>query len=119
MIDIVERLRSANGRMGVRDPSDYDVTITVAEANQAATEIEMLRAERMRLAKELAEAHKAILPWIDQVGWLNAEWVRHRDALKKISGVSDVICNTYKEMVERQFAIADEALKDRGHEHER
>ena len=46
MTDIVERLRSSNVRMGVRDPNDYGMTITVAEANAAADEIERLRAER-------------------------------------------------------------------------
>ncbi|CAB4160865.1 hypothetical protein UFOVP732_19 [uncultured Caudovirales phage] len=44
MTDIVERLRSSNGRMGVRDPNDYGMAITVAEANEAADEIERLRA---------------------------------------------------------------------------
>ena len=109
MIDILERLR---------DPSKGSPR-WLDTLNEAAVEIEMLRAERMRLAKELAEAHKAILPWIDQVGWLNAEWVRHRDALKKIAGTGMSMCVNYKDVAERQFAIADEALKDRGHEHER
>lgn len=46
MNDIIERLRSANGQMGTRDPNEYGITITVAEANQAADEIELLREER-------------------------------------------------------------------------
>lgn len=43
MTDIIELLRASNARMGTRDPNDYSVTITVAEANQAADEIERLR----------------------------------------------------------------------------
>ena len=43
MTDIVERLRSSNGRMGARDLNDYGIMITVAEANEAANEIERLR----------------------------------------------------------------------------
>ena len=44
-MDIVERLRSANASMGVRDPEKYICPLTVADANRAADEIERLRAE--------------------------------------------------------------------------
>ena len=44
MTDIIELLRASNARMGTRDPNDYSVTITVAEANQVVDEIERLRA---------------------------------------------------------------------------
>lgn len=59
MTDIVERLRSANGRMGVRDSNDYGMTITVAEANAAADEIERLRGalEALVMACELPGDH--------------------------------------------------------------
>ena len=39
--------------------------------------------ERDRLAADLAEAHKAILPWIDDVGWLNAQYAIHTAALRE------------------------------------
>jgi hypothetical protein len=109
MIDIVKRLRSSDV---LNAPVNVEGVEVSPIALMAATEIEMLRAERDRLAKELAEAHKAILPWIDQVGWLNAEWFRHRDALKKIAGTGMSMCVNYKDVAERQFAIADEALKE-------
>lgn len=44
MTDIVDRLRASNARMGIRNPNDYGTWITVAELNEAADEIERLRA---------------------------------------------------------------------------
>lgn len=48
-------------------------------------EIEWLRDERQRLGAELAKAQLDVLPWMDQVGFLNAEYAYLTDALKKIS----------------------------------
>ena len=50
MTDIVERLRSSNGRMGVRDPNDYGMAITVAEANEAADELERYHEALQKIA---------------------------------------------------------------------
>lgn len=110
MSDIVDELRL------MHDGAQWACGATAATLGQAADEIEWLRKERDRLAADLAKAHKDILPWIEDVGRLNAEWFRHRNALAKIAGAGDVVCNTYKEMAERQFAIADEALKGDSHE---
>lgn len=42
-MDIVDRLRAYNSRMGTRNPNDYGAWITVAELNEAADEIGRLR----------------------------------------------------------------------------
>jgi len=52
-------------------------------------EVEWLRDERMRLAEDLSNAHRAVLPWIEQEGFLNAEWGYFATALKKISTSTD------------------------------
>lgn len=67
--DIVDRLRQ-------------DATCT--SHHEAANEIAWLRGERNRLAADLSNAHMAILPWIDQVGWLNAQYAKHVEALRRI-----------------------------------
>jgi hypothetical protein len=66
--DIVERLRLTN--------ADF-------LHEEAAAEIEWLRGERQRLADELGKAHRDVLPWIDQVGYLNGEWNLLVAALKQ------------------------------------
>ena len=67
--------------------------------------------ERDRLAADLSEAHKAILPWIDDVGWLNAEYARHTDALRRIAmpGKDIGYCRDGHEIA---VLIARDALKD-------
>jgi len=76
MTDIVERLRNRGQAVhGERKPdSIYEVV---------ADEIEWLRGERQRLADELGKAHLDILPWIEQVGYLNGEWNLLVAALKQ------------------------------------
>ena len=64
--------------------------------------------ERDRLAADLSEAHKAILPWIDDVGWLNAEYARHTDALRRIS-LGSQNSGTTKESLGKE---ARDALKE-------
>ena len=46
-------------------------------------DVEWLQKERQRLADELGKAHLDILPWIDQVGYLNGEWNLLVAALKQ------------------------------------
>lgn len=105
MTDIVERLREF---AGPRYPDDICGKACMGEA---ADEIEWLRGERLRLAADLAEAHKAILPWIDDVGWLNAEYARHTDALRRIAMPGkDVDCTKEGHMV--AVLIARDALKE-------
>jgi len=73
MTDIVERLRSEGALAG-----HYDAP---AIQREAADEIEWLRAERDRLAKDLAKSHKDILPWIETATQLEAA-VTHARAAK-------------------------------------
>ena len=102
MIDIVPHLRALAASDPHADP---------AWAETAAAEIEWLRGERLRLAADLAEAHKAILPWIDDVGWLNAEYARHTDALRRIAMPGkDADCTKEGHMV--AVLIARDALKE-------
>jgi hypothetical protein len=68
-------------------------------------EVEWLRDERERLAKEMAKAQLAVLPWMDQVGFLNAEYAYLTDALKKISAASTDETGVYARR------IASEALE--------
>ena len=69
MTDIVKRLRNY-----ADDAADLGASEEAVIVSQAADEIEWLRGERMRLAVDLGKAHRAILPWIEQVGYLNGEW---------------------------------------------
>lgn len=68
MTDIVERLRSLN--------ADF-------LHEEAADEIERLRKERTRLAADLAQAHRDILPWIGRASRLAARNSHLRAALKQ------------------------------------
>lgn len=61
-----------------------DLSRLVMEMESLQTQRDVAQAERLRLADELARTEKAILPWIDDVGWLNAEYARHTDALRRI-----------------------------------
>ena len=83
---------------------------------EAATEIEWLRGERDRLAADLATAQKAILPWIEQVGWLNAKYDIHTDALRRIahSADYDTIISPDGDRHQQAVEIALEALTDGG-----
>jgi alkylhydroperoxidase family enzyme len=65
--------------------SAMEMSRLVMAMESLQTQRDTAHGERMRLADELAEAEKAILPWIDDVGWLNAEYARHTDALRRIS----------------------------------
>mgnify|MGYP007071595736 CR=1 FL=1 len=65
-------------------------------------EVEWLRDERERLAKEMAKAQLAVLPWMDQVGFLNAEYAYLTDALKKISEASTDETGVYARRIARE-----------------
>ena len=54
-VDITYKLRNGNGRMGTRDPKAYSAGISVADANEAADEIDELREEVVALR---ARIHK-------------------------------------------------------------
>ncbi len=97
MTDIVDRLRLTN--------ADF-------LHEEAADEIERLREERDRLAADLVNAHKDILPWIDQVGWLNGEYDRLRKALRQVahSAYYDSIYSPDGERHETAIQIAIDAL---------
>lgn len=76
-------------------------------------EIEWLRGERDRLAADLATAQKAILPWIEQVGWLNARYDIHTDALRRI-GMPGVEIGYCRDGHEIAVLIARDALREDG-----
>lgn len=65
-------------------------------------EVEWLRVERERLAKEMAKAQLAVVPWIEQVGHLNAEWDYFAAALKKISAASTDETGEYARRIARE-----------------
>ena len=65
-----------------------DLSRLVMEMESIQTQRDVAQAERLRLADELARTEKAILTWIDDVGWLNAEYARHTDALRRIVGMT-------------------------------
>jgi hypothetical protein len=69
MTDIVERLRER------------------AE-HEAASEIEWLRKERLKLIEDLGRAHAGVLPWMEQVVYLNSRWGRNIGLLQ---GASDAL----------------------------
>lgn len=82
-------------------PEDLNIIITGMEHTQH--DLQVAQSERDRLALEHSKAQRAILPWIEQVGWLNAAYDRHVYALKKIvemniDGVSQVAAEALKEV---------------------
>lgn len=88
-----------------------DLSRLVSEMEKIQHERGMAWAERDRLAADLSEAHKAILPWIDDVGWLNAEYDRHTDALRRI-GMPGKDIGYCRDGHEIAVLIARDALKD-------
>lgn len=93
-----------------------DLSRLVQEMESLQTQRDVAQAERLRLADELAKTEKAILPWIDDVGWLNAEYARHTTALKEIAGVSMSQFARVNDLAEHQRAVAAKALKESKHE---
>lgn len=89
-----------------------DLSRLVAGMEALKSQRDVAQAERLRLAGELAKTEKAILPWIDDVGWLNAEYARHTAALKEIAGVSMSQFARVNDLAEYQRAVAAEALKE-------
>lgn len=69
MTDIIERLRSGE------DGLEY----------AAADEIEWLRKERLKLIEDLGRAHAGVLPWMEQVVYLNSRWARNIGLLQAAS----------------------------------
>jgi len=59
-----------------------DMSRIVKSMEDMQAERDRLRQERDRLAADLAQAHRDILPWIEQVGHLNAAWDTHTHALR-------------------------------------
>jgi hypothetical protein len=70
MTDIVERLLKPGG--GVL-------------ADEVVAEIEWLRKERLKLIEDLGRAHAGVLPWIEQVVYLNGRWARNIGLLQAAS----------------------------------
>ena len=106
MTDIVDRLQ-AEWEM-LRPESNWR-----GLTEEAAREIQWLRGERNRLAADLSNAHGAILPWIDQTGWLNAQYTKHVEALRRI-GMPNVEIGYCRDGHEIAVLIAREALKGGG-----
>lgn len=79
MTDIVERLRYAHTR---------NLPLDDSLMGQAATEIEWLRKERLKLIEDLGRAHASVLPWMEQVVYLNSRWARNIGLLQ---GASDAL----------------------------
>jgi hypothetical protein len=84
MTDIVEKLRHAHTR---------NLPLDDGLMGEAAVEIERLR-------REVVSLEKAMLPWIADVGWLNAEYDRLTSALRGIGlpGSQIVYCRDGHEM---------------------
>jgi len=76
MTDIVDRLRYAHTR---------NLPLDDSLMGQAATEIEWLRKERLKLIEDLGRAHAGVLPWIEQVVYLNGRWARNIGLLQAAS----------------------------------
>ena len=70
MTDIIERLLKPGG--GVL-------------ADEVVAEIEWLRKERLKLIGELGRAHAGVLPWMEQVVYLNGRWARNIGLLQAAS----------------------------------
>jgi hypothetical protein len=80
MTDIVERLRDL--------PNCHNLHGRVfAAVREAADEIERLRVERDRLAADLAQAHRDILPWIARVWQLIAALDQAEQAMREAGAV--------------------------------
>ena len=67
--------------------------------------------ERDRLAADLATAQKAVLPWIEQAGWLNAKYDIHTDALRRI-GMPGKDIGYCRDGHEIAVLIARDAIKE-------
>jgi hypothetical protein len=80
MTDIVKRLRSSDVFIA---PMNIEDVMISPVAMMAADEIERLREERDRLANDLAQAHRDILPWLERAGRLTGENDRLRAALRQ------------------------------------
>jgi hypothetical protein len=76
MTDIVDRLRYAHTR---------NLPLDDSLMGQAATEIEWLRKERLKLIEDLGRAHAGVLPWMEQVVYLNGRWARNIGLLQAAS----------------------------------
>jgi hypothetical protein len=88
MTDIVEKLREEAERASLCVDSGHEDLCT-----EAADEIERLR-------RQVESLERAILPWIADVGWLNAEYDRLTSALRGIGlpGSQIVYCRDGHEM---------------------
>lgn len=91
-------------------PEDLNIIITGMEHTQH--DLQVAQSERDRLALEHSKAQRAILPWIEQVGWLNAAYDIHTAALHRIS-LGSVNSGTTKEFLgeEARAAIRDGSKK--------
>lgn len=87
-----------------------DLSRLVQGMESLQTQRDVAQAERLRLADELARTEKAILPWIEQVGWLNAKYDIHTDALRRI-GMPGKDIGYCRDGHEIAVLIARDALK--------
>ena len=92
--------------------TEMDMSRLVIEMERIQHERNFAQSERDRLAVEHAKAQRAILPWIEQVGWLNAAYDIHTAALHRIS-LGSVNSGTTKEFLgeEARAAIRDGSKK--------
>lgn len=64
--------------------TEMDMSRLVMEMERIQHECDLAQSERDRIAAEHSKAQLAILPWIEQVGHLNAAYDIHTDALRRI-----------------------------------
>lgn len=91
--------------------TEMDMSRLVMEMERIQHERDLAQSERDRLAADLATAQKAILPWIEQVGWLNARYDIHTDALRRI-GMPGKEIGYCRDGHEIAVLIARDALKE-------
>jgi hypothetical protein len=74
MTDLVERLRMRDQYEATLDHLGRLYGLKLSLEHEAATEIEWLRKERLKLMEDLGRAHAGVLPWIEQVAYLTGRW---------------------------------------------
>lgn len=88
-----------------------DLSRLVQEMEKLQTQRDIACAERDRLAADYAKAQLAVLPWIEQAGWLNARYDIHTDALRRI-GMPGKEIGYCRDGHEIAVLIARDAIKD-------
>ena len=105
MTDIVERLRLLQS--GVRWACGARTAATLEEA---ADEIERLRAERDRLRENVARCEASMVAWVEAVGECNEDRKRLLEALER---AADALSDA---SLLDAWADARAAIKETGHE---